>query len=284
MHCAGALQVAEAEFVRLVPDPLELGRGEVALPEDAEHPDRAGGVAGAAWPLDLLSARSLLLEAGTDRRFKDAVWRAVIARARMSQDWMCGAVGLAMPALKAVARRCSRGLSAEGVEEVDAEILAAFVAAVRAINTDYTNLVWYLRCRAQRAGLRARRAHLAAVPVEDAGDHPEAGTVPGGGGHPDDVLARAMRRGVLTAEEAELIGATRLEDTSLRALAEQSGAAYWALAKRRSRAEERLARALASGDLDPGLDAADARRTGGGSSAAVVRVAGESNPGWALAL
>ncbi|GAA4895820.1 sigma-70 family RNA polymerase sigma factor [Streptomonospora salina] len=284
MHSAAALQVAEREFVRLVPDPLELERGDVA-PPDAENP--AGAVLdGARWPLDLLSARDLLLAPGTDRASKDAVWRAVIARARMSQDWMCGAVGLAMPALKAVARRCSRGLSAEGVEEVDAEILAGFLAAVRAINTDYANLAWYLRCRAQRAGLRARRNHLALVPVDDAGDEtaPAAVTDRGGGGHPDAVLERAVERGVLTGAEAELIGASRLEETSLRTLAAQQEGGYWALAKRRSRAEERLLRALAAGDLAPGPAPTGANRSADATATSRLRVRAVSNPGWALAL
>ncbi|WP_157036344.1 hypothetical protein [Streptomonospora alba] len=93
------------------------------------------------------------------------------------------------------------------------------------------------------------------MPVAEAGDDsvPAVATGRGGaGGHPDAVVERAVERGVLTGAEAELIGASRLEETSLRILAAQQGGGYWALAKRRSRAEERLVRALVDGDLDPG--------------------------------
>ncbi|MGC4744774.1 hypothetical protein ACLQ28_03785 [Micromonospora sp. DT201] len=42
-------------------------------------------------------------------------------------------------------------------------------------------------------------------------------------GHPDLVLVRAVRLGVITVAEAELIGGTFLEDVSLAAYAERSG-------------------------------------------------------------
>ncbi|MFC3520134.1 hypothetical protein ACFPZ0_00610 [Streptomonospora nanhaiensis] len=206
MYSDTALDVAEREFLRLVPDPLRLERGDAAPAFDR------AALPGVVWPLDLLAARTLLLAPGTDRAVKDAVWRVVIARARMSQDWMCGAIGLAMPALKGCARRCTRGLTPPGVEEVDAEILAGFIAAVREIRTDFANLAWYLRCRAQRAGLRSRRRLLEQAGAE-VGDHdaPAANSVASGGGHPDLLLERAVSRGVLSLAEADLIGATRLE-------------------------------------------------------------------------
>ncbi|MBV2366238.1 sigma-70 family RNA polymerase sigma factor [Streptomonospora nanhaiensis] len=282
MYSDTALDVAEREFLRLVPDPLRLERG------DAAPAFNLAALPGVVWPLDLLASRTLLLAPGTDRAVKDSVWQVVIARARMSQDWMCGAIGLAMPALKGCARRCTRGLTPAGVEEVDAEILAGFIAAVREIRTDYANLAWYLRCRAQRAGLRSRRRLLEQAGAE-VGDHdaPAANRVASGGGHPDLVLERAVSRGVLSLAEADLIGATRLEETSLREVAAASGEGYWALAKRRSRAEERLLAALESGDLDPVAGSAahaepDLGRAPRASSA--LRVSSVSKPGWALAL
>ncbi|MBN1174036.1 MAG: hypothetical protein JXA67_17820, partial [Micromonosporaceae bacterium] len=68
-------------------------------------------------------------------------------------------------------------------------------------------------------------------------------------GHPDLVLARAVRAGVITAEEAELIGTTRLEETTLTEYAERIGQARWNLYKRRSAAEERLVAAIRAGEL-----------------------------------
>lgn len=60
------------------------------------------------------------------------------------------------------------------------------------------------------------------------------------GGHPDLVLADAVEAGVITAAEAELIGATRLGDVPLRQLAGPSETAYDALQKQRRRAELEL--------------------------------------------
>ncbi|MFC7742086.1 hypothetical protein ACFQXA_15730 [Nocardiopsis composta] len=73
MFTASALKAAEAEFHRLVPAPLFL--------QDTDL-EKAGVLS--AGGLDLLAARDLLLAPGTGREAKDAVWRAVIARARWS--------------------------------------------------------------------------------------------------------------------------------------------------------------------------------------------------------
>jgi predicted DNA-binding protein (UPF0251 family) len=67
-------------------------------------------------------------------------------------------------------------------------------------------------------------------------------------GHPDFVLAAAVAAGVLRAEEAELIGRTRLEEVGLEQAAAELGISRNALLLRRSRAERRLA-ALRQGEL-----------------------------------
>src|SRR5690606_5339801 len=123
VFAASALKAAEAEFHRLVPAPLFLQ--DIDLEKAGALP--RGG-------LDLLAVRDLLLAPGTGREVKDAVWRVVIARARWSGEWMVGAMGLAKPALAAVVRRCSRGLNAEQAAEIESEVAAGFIAAVREVN------------------------------------------------------------------------------------------------------------------------------------------------------
>jgi hypothetical protein len=68
-------------------------------------------------------------------------------------------------------------------------------------------------------------------------------------GHPDLVLARAVTAGVITAFEAELIGATRLEGVSVAGYAQGLGKAVKAVYKARDRAEERLVAAIRAGVL-----------------------------------
>ena len=81
-------------------------------------------------------------------------------------------------------------------------------------------------------------------------------------GHPDFVLARAVAEKVITADEAELIGSTRLEDHPLATAAAQRGLSYAAAAQARRRAEHRLAAYLSAdtrretaADIDRDLEA-----------------------------
>ncbi|GAA3762122.1 RNA polymerase sigma factor [Salinactinospora qingdaonensis] len=226
------LVVAEREFMRLVPDPLALPGREV----DAGWADRDFG---------LVEVRELLMRRSTPQEVRDVVWRRVIATARVSQAWMVGAIGLGMPGLKGVARRVARGLEADAVDEVEAEVLAGFVATVRSINTDYARLAWFVRCRTQRAGLRARRREMARPAATEEIGEAQVSEQPEG--HPDLVLVEAVRAGVISAGEAELIGQSRLGQRCLAEIAQRWGVSYKAVAKRRERAEARLVQALREG-------------------------------------
>ncbi|HEX9352943.1 MAG TPA: pilin [Streptosporangiaceae bacterium] len=68
-------------------------------------------------------------------------------------------------------------------------------------------------------------------------------------GHPDLILDHAVTGGLLSAAEAELIGRTRLEQTTLAEAAAELGASYEAVKRRRARAEHKLLTALADGTL-----------------------------------
>ena len=64
------------------------------------------------------------------------------------------------------------------------------------------------------------------------------------------MLAAAVRHGVITAADADLIGASRLEGIPLSRLAAETGARHDSLCRRRARAEKRLIRALLAGDIE----------------------------------
>ncbi|MGQ4270052.1 hypothetical protein [Nocardiopsis changdeensis] len=195
-------------------------------------------------PTTALQLRDLLLSGTIARQVRDRLWRRLVAHAQEREEWMVAAVGMAMPALKACARRLCRGLDPHHAQDVQEEMLLAFVVAVRAADTTWNRLPWTLCCRARRAGIRARKDAFAQHPATA---QPEPHTT--ATGNPDQVLARAVRAGVLTADEAEVINRTRLERLPLTHLAAERRASYWSLVKRRARAEKRLTEAIRSGRL-----------------------------------
>jgi len=68
-------------------------------------------------------------------------------------------------------------------------------------------------------------------------------------GHPDFVLAAAVRHGILTRAQAGLIGRNRLEGIPLKQIAAETGISHNALCNRRKRAEKTIADAIANGFL-----------------------------------
>ncbi|MDT0304317.1 hypothetical protein [Streptomonospora wellingtoniae] len=233
------LRAAEHAFARLAEE-LWL------FPEIAsESPDAGGCVP--PTTMDLHRVRTWLLEPATSHRDRDRTWRRVIARARADEEWMVAAIGLAMPGLRAAARRATRGLDEAAAADVEAEILAAFVTAVGAVDLSWTRLVWRLRCRAQRAGIRARHREDRQPRVGDQLCESAAPRPPWG--HPDLVLADAVAAGVITPAEAQLIGETRLAATTLHQFAADLGLGYKTVHKRRHRAEARLVAAIEAGDI-----------------------------------
>lgn len=201
--------------------------------------------------------QALLLSRRASPSLRDAVWRELVTRARQpgpdGQGWTVIAAGMALPGLTAAVAGLTRGWRGE-TADLDAEVLAGFVARLKTLDLAGGRVVGRLIDAGLRAGRHARAQveDATVVRVERAWSSPPAQPW----GHPDWVLARAVAVGVLDRTEARLIGATRLEDYSLAQAAtaldvDPSLAADW-----RWRAETRLAAAIRSGELgDVALDA-----------------------------
>jgi hypothetical protein len=229
-----ALSVAEDAFRLLVcePGPLTFdGRIVSGLP------DRL-------LPLDEL--RSLLV-AGTGTEMSDAVWRHLAVRARDDGPvWVVGAVGVALPGLTRMAGRLSAG-TRDLADDIDSEVLAGFLTALRTADLRAPR-VWLRLCwAAWRAGNRARKVdELLELPT----DLPVGSRSPRRPyGHPDIVLSRAVHAGVITVDQADLIGATRLGDMLVEQIAAACGESGSVVRMRRRRAELKLVAALRRGDL-----------------------------------
>ncbi|CAL9329871.1 hypothetical protein SUDANB121_00059 [Nocardiopsis dassonvillei] len=229
------LEVVETHFVHLAPAHLTLTGSTV-------HP----------WLQERIYAlyelRDVLMDVDTPHEVKDEVLRHTIRRARLSQDWMVGALGLCMPAFRSTARRTCRGLSSDGVDTVESAILSEAVHQIRTINIDYARLAWYLTRPVHRTALSTRRREKEAPRPAGAASEQEAPD-PGVQGSAELLLVAAMRVGVLSRSEANLIARTRLENIPLAEVAGELGVSYPAVAKRRERAEARLVAAVHAGEV-----------------------------------
>jgi hypothetical protein len=195
-------------------------------------------------PLDELRQ---LLVAGVPVETSDAAWRQLAHHARCwGPAWVVGAVGVAIPGLTRMAARLSYG-APELAEDIDSEMLAGFLQALRVGPIDPPR-IWLRLCwAAWRAGLSARRNDTT---VELPADLPTGGSAPRRPyGHPDLILGRAVVAGIITRAQADLIGATRLGDVLVEQIAAEQGVCPSVIRMRRKRAERRLVRALAHGEL-----------------------------------
>lgn len=119
--------------------------------------------------------------------------------------------------------------------DIEADMLAGLVLAVRNTRPGRARPAARLTWAARRAGeefVRAERVERARPTALPASAEP-----PRPAGHPDLVLAQAVTEGVLCAEDAELIGATRLGEYDLHTAALVAGVSYRAIRERRRRAE-----------------------------------------------
>lgn len=180
---------------------------------------------------------------------KQRVWARLVTRARGGNSaWTVAACGVALPGLRRAAARLAY---APNRADMEADLLAGFLTALAGVDVDAPGICRRLVNAAQihaRTRLREQQATTAG----------ETRQVPGSAvprppvGHPDLVLAKAVRLQVITAFEAELIGATRLEETTLVDWADRHQMTRKACYEWRARAEARLVAAIGAGFLsDP---------------------------------
>jgi predicted DNA-binding protein (UPF0251 family) len=200
-------------------------------------------------PLPELSA--ILMHPSCDFAARDTVWRLLVTKARTGDEkWVVGAVGVAIPGLRNAAARLARTVSGD----VQAALVTEFVAALATVELDEPRVVSRLLDAATSV---ARAALRAAEPATSGEAHfaPASTLPPPPYGHPDLVLAHAVKLGVVSAEEADLIGTVYLEDVPVAEYADAAGVSRWTVYKRLTAAKDRLVQALACGELsDPDVD------------------------------
>ncbi|MDV9176350.1 hypothetical protein R6V09_40280 [Streptomyces sp. W16] len=203
-------------------------------------------------PLRELRAR--LLDRATPYGVREDVWAELVFRTQSEGgDWPLAAVWMMAPGLREAAARVVRG-STLPFPDAEAEVIEGFLNELRTIDVDVGGVASRLWWAGYRCGLRARSRYsgaVRAVPLMERWALHARNSVPG---RPDFVLDRAVYAGAVTAEEAELIGRTRMEGEGLAAAARRLGLGYTACRARRAVAEERLARYLLVTGSAPGPD------------------------------
>lgn len=221
-----ALDLAREAFAALVtgPRPLALdGRGFPGLP------DRR---------LPLSQVRTLLLARSCPQATRDAVWRELVTRSRREGGaWTVGCVGVALPALTTITAQLTDRF-VDDPADIATAVLTGFLDALASADLDRPRVMLRLRWAAYRAGHAALTEALQAPPPVASGVGSLLPQLPWG--HLDLVLARAVADAAITRLEADVIGATRLEETAVADWAAAHGMGTWAVYKLRKRAEHRL--------------------------------------------
>jgi hypothetical protein len=193
--------------------------------------------------LPLNEVRDRLLRRRCPQSTRDAVWAHLVLRSRtQGATWTVGCVGVALPALTTITARLSARFAGDP-SDIHAAVLTGFLTELAQIDLGKPRIMVRLWWAAYRAGHSAVREALDA-PVPVGGGFRSAQPAPPWG-HPDFVLARAVTENVITADEAELIGSTRLEGSPLATAAAERGVSYKAIQQVRRRAEHRLVAYLA---------------------------------------
>ncbi|MCG5215468.1 hypothetical protein [Streptosporangium sp. KLBMP 9127] len=133
--------------------------------------------------------RRLLTHPLMSNATRDLVWRELVTRARvLGAMWVVGAVGVALPGLRAIAGRITSGYVAGDAADIDHEVLSSFIKAVRSIEVDQPSIRPRLYDEARLAGERLRRLAESgtchrlpinvSVPPAHPSSHPETGGVP----------------------------------------------------------------------------------------------------------
>ncbi|WP_152990778.1 hypothetical protein [Sphaerimonospora mesophila] len=168
--------------------------------------------------VNLLELRMLLAARHVSDEVRDAVWRELVTRSRERKGaWTVAAVGMAMPALRMIAASLTRDLSCGDPADVDSEILAGYLRALRRMDLDMPDVRPRLCQAARYAGERAVRHIAAKVERRQPPDEspPPPRPRPHNKPYSDLVLVDAVATGVLSELDAELILLTRLGDMPL---------------------------------------------------------------------
>ena len=189
-------------------------------------------------PISLVELRDILLGPTSSHATRDAALGLVLYNARSGGgDWMVGLGGILLPGLRRSAWPLSKSCPGKAAD-IESAMLAGLLVAAAKTEPGHPRLAARLTWMSRRPAKELLRAELAEVARPAPTPLPAAPPWPYR--HPDLVLHEAVLAGVLLAEDAELISATRIGEADLAHMASSLGLAYGATLQRRYRAERAL--------------------------------------------
>jgi hypothetical protein len=244
----------------------------------------AAGCGLPARPLPLRELRSMLLHPATGPAARDAALTAlrcdtpadgnaaggpVIAGAAgggNGADRQLALIGLLLPGLRHAASRLQREFPHADTDDLTSELVCGVLEALRGFDPAGGRIARGVVRARQSARTPAGSPRTIGAPAGLIDAASAADLAGQGPAHPDFTLAAAVRAGVVTAADAELIARTRLEAVPLCTAAAQLGLLYPTARRRRARAERRLVpwlRTIARDDDTPaGLTASRSALSG----------------------
>jgi hypothetical protein len=182
---------------------------------------------------------------------RDAVWRELIRRARQGKpEWVIAAVGMAMPALVAMAGTFTSGYRGDPAD-IDSELLTGFLHGLRhsvdpAKDAPHASLC-FAAWRAGRDLRLAQHEYVLVADIEHAAAESRLPLQPYG--HVDLLIYRAESLGLIDTEDVEAYIEIRLGRRTPGLIAEARGVDVDVLRMRLTRADTRIAWALSAGIL-----------------------------------
>ncbi|WP_121009521.1 hypothetical protein [Saccharothrix australiensis] len=186
--------------------------------------------------------RALLLRRGTAWITKDAVWAELVERAQAIPDpWTTVAAGMMRPGLRHIVTALRGRFPVDHVD-LESEVVAGFLQELDLAEARTPRIYAQLHGAARRRGHEVCRREL-----RSAGRSEPTGTVRRhrpAGGHPDIVLAEAMRSGVVTPQQADLVSHVLIDDNDRSTAARRLGMSRYQVAAQLDTAADQLAEYL----------------------------------------
>lgn len=161
-------------------------------------------------PIALEELRRSLVD-NPDQQLKDKVWAHLVRLTRLQEDpWTIVAIGMMIPGLRRIAAKFGPCFPGDQ-RDLEQEIFAAFLIALKRADPNQCGLPTHLYGRTMRHVHKAWRSELRqtrkTVDVDDQDIECPYG------GNPDLALAQAVREGVVTTDQADLICGVHLDCT-----------------------------------------------------------------------